>query len=344
MRAAVFQGVGKPLAIEDRQRPTAAPGELVLKVAYCGICGSDIHGTEDSPFVLPPGVVLGHEFAGEIVESASPDWQPGDRVIGVPLRECEECRPLGECRDRLGILCHRGKIVGLAPDAPGAYAEFVKLGARHALRVPDGVDLREAALAEPLAVGAHAVRMAGAILGARVLILGAGPIGLGVLQFARAAGAGTVVVSEPDPTRRQRATSLGGAATLDPAAENIAEAFARHAGGPPDVIFECVGAPGLIRQCMDLVAVRGRVVVVGVYRHEDAIMPRVGIRKEVALQFVLGYIPEDFRLVLDMLAAGRIQAAPLITAVIGLDEVPDMFESLRHPNPHAKVLIAPGGQ
>jgi len=341
MRAAVFQGVGKPLAIEDRQRPTAAPGELVLKVSYCGICGSDIHGTEDSPFVLPPGVVLGHEFSGEVVDSASPDWQPGDRVIGVPLRECEECRPLGECRDRLGILCGRGKIVGLAPDVPGGYAEFVKLGARHALRVPDGVDLREAALAEPLAVGAHAVRMAGAILGARVLILGAGPIGLGVLQFARVAGAGTVVVSEPDATRRQRATGLGASATLDPTTEHVGEAFACQAGGPPDVIFECVGASGLIRQCMELVAVRGRVVVVGVYRHEDAIMPRVGIRKEAAVQFVLGYVPEDFRLVLDMLASGRIEAAPLITAVIGLDEVPEMFESLRRPNPHAKVLIDP---
>lgn len=342
MRAAVFQGVGQKLVIEDRQRPTAGPGELVLRVAYCGICGSDIHGTEPSPFVLPPGVVLGHEFSGEVVESGSPDWQPGDRVIGVPLHECEECRPLGECRDRLGILCGRGKIVGLAPDVPGGYAEFVRLGARHALRVPDGVDLRAAALAEPLAVGAHAVRMAGAVLGARVLVLGAGPIGLGVTQFALAAGAAAVVVSEPDPTRRQRAVALGATAALDPSAGDIGAAVATQAGGPPEIVFECVGAPGLIRQCMDLVAVRGRVVVVGVYRHEDTIMPRIGIRKEVAVQFVLGYVAEDFRLVLDMLRGGRIQAAPLITAVIGLDEVPEMFELLRRPNPHAKVLIDPG--
>ena len=92
---------------------------------------------------------------------------------------------------------------------------------------------------------------------------------------------------------------------------------------------------------MDLAAVRGRVVVVGVYRHEDLIMPRIGIRKEITLQFVLGYVAEDFRLVLDMLAARRIQATPMVTAVIGLDQVPDMFESLRHPNPHAKVLIDP---
>jgi len=332
MRAAVFNGVGRKLDIEDRQRPSAGPGELVLKVAYCGICGSDIHGTEDSPFVLPPGVVLGHEFAGEVVESASADFAPGDRVIGVPLRECDACRPLGECRDRLGILCPRGRIVGLTPEAPGAYAEFVRLGTRHALSVPEGVDLRDAALAEPLAVGAHAVRMAGPLLGARVLILGAGPIGLATLQFARLAGAAEIRVSEPDPTRRQRAAALGATATDAPDA---------LAAGAPDVVFECVGAPGLIRQCMDQVAVRGRVVVVGVHRHEDAIMPRVGIRKEVAVQFVLGYQAEDFRLVLDMLRTGRIQAAPLVTAVIGLGEVPEMFESLRRPNPHAKVLIDP---
>lgn len=336
MRAAVFPGVGQKLVIEDRQRPTAGPGELVIKIAYCGICGSDIHGTEDSPFVLPPGVILGHEFSGEVVESGTPDWRLGDRVIGVPLLECEDCRPLGECRDRLGIHCPRTRIVGLSPAAPGGYAEFVRLGARHALRVPATVDLRHAALAEPLAVGAHAVRAAGPLLGARVLIIGAGPIGLAVLQFARAAGAGEIIVSERDPERRARAASLGAHMVLDPA--NLA---APNAATPPGVIFECAGAPGLIRQCMDFAAVRGRIVVVGVNRHEDAIMPRVGIRKELRLQFVLGYVAEDFRLVLDMLADGRIQAGPLITAVIGLDEVPDMFESLRRPNPHAKVLIDP---
>jgi len=337
MRMAVFNGVGHPLAIEDRQRPTAAPGELVLRVAYCGICGSDIHGTEPSPFVLPPGVVLGHEFAGEVVESGDAAFQPGDRVIGVPLRECDECRPLGECRDRLGIHCPRTKIVGLATDAPGGYAEFVKLGARHALRVPEGVDLQHAALAEPLAVGAHAVRAAGPLLGARVLILGAGPIGLAVLQFARVAGAGEIIVSEPDAARRARAAGLGASSVLEPGAVTAACADA-----PPDLIFECVGAPGLIQHCMGLAGVRGRIVVVGVYRHEDPIIPRVGIRKELTLQFVLGYVAEDFRLVLDMLADGRVRAAEMITAVIGLEEVPSVFEALRKPNPHAKVLIAPG--
>src|SRR5579872_1398203 len=112
MRAAVFHRTGERLAIEDRQTPTARPGELVLRVAYCGICGTDIHATEPSAQPLEAGTVLGHEFAGEIAESGSSDWRAGERVIALPLAECDECRPLGGCRDRLGILCTRNRVIG----------------------------------------------------------------------------------------------------------------------------------------------------------------------------------------------------------------------------------------
>jgi (R,R)-butanediol dehydrogenase/meso-butanediol dehydrogenase/diacetyl reductase len=341
MRAAVFHAPGRKLAIEDRQRPMAAPGEIVLKVAYAGICGSDLHATEPNPAPLEAGTVLGHEFSGEVVDSADAAWREGDRVIGVPLQPCDECRPLGDCKDALGILCPRNRIVGLAAAVPGAYAEYVRLGARQALRVPDGLGLREAALTEPLAVGAHAVLVAGSLIGCRVLVIGAGPIGLAVAAFARFAGARVVAVSEIDPTRRERAVHVGATALLDPRAEPVGPAFALAAGGPPEVIFECVGAPGLLRECMALAPVRGRLVVVGVNRGEDAILPRVGIRKELSIRFALGYDRGNFGLVLDLVASGRIDPAAFISGVIGLDELPDMFERLRTPNPHAKVLIDP---
>lgn len=332
MRAAVFHRPGDMLTIEDRQTPVARPGDIVLKVAYCGICGSDLHATEPSPTSLEPGTILGHEFAGIVTESASAGFAPGDRVSGLPLQECDDCRPSGQgCRDRLGILCPRNKIIGLAASVPGGYAEYLRMPAHHALKVPDGVDLKHAALTEPLSVGLHAVQAAGALLGKRVLIVGAGPIGLAVAIFARLAGARDIVVSEIGAARRAKAAALG-AGVIDPALDKPA---------PADIVFECVGIPGLLRQCIDLAPLRGQIVVVGVCRGEDTIFPRAAIRKELTIRFVLGYTMEEFALVLNLMAAGRIDPSPLVTGVIGLDRVPETFEALRAPGDHAKVLIDP---
>ena len=342
MRALAFEAPGRPLQEIAAPTPSAGPGEVVLKVAYCGVCGSDIHATEPSPFQLPSGVVLGHEFSGEVVDSGDGRFAVGDRAIGVPLAPCDDCGGIaGRCRDDLGILCPSIRIVGMAPSAPGAYAEFVKLGAAQLLHVPETVPLDAAALAEPLAVGAHAVRLAGALLGRRILVVGAGPIGLGVTAFAAGAGARDVVVSEIDPARRGRAEGFGATALLDPTETDVAAGFAGAAGGPPDVIFECVGLPGLIRQCIDLAAVRGRIIVVGVNRHEDAFLPRVALRKELRLQFVLGYVARDFALSLDLLAKRPEIATRMITHRAGFAELPALFEALRRPNPHGKVLLDP---
>ena len=333
MRAAVFHRPGEKLSIEDRQTPVARPGDIVMKVAYCGICGSDLHATEPGPTSLETGTVLGHEFSGVVTESASAGFQPGDRVIGLPLQECDECRPSGlGCRDRLGILCPRNRIIGLGAAVPGAYAEYLRMPAHHAIKIPAGLDLKHAALTEPLAVGAHAVRAAGRLLCARVLVIGAGPIGLAVTLLAQLAGAAEVVVSEIAAGRRAKAASIG-AKVVDPTVEQPRSA---------EIIFECVGVPGLLRQCIDLAPLHGRIVVVGVCRGEDQIFPRVALRKELSIQFVLGYTRDEFVMVLDMLGSGRIDAGPMITGVVGLDDTPSMFEALRKPGDYAKVLIDPG--
>ena len=248
------------------------------------------------------------------------------------MQECDDCRPSGAgCRDRLGILCPRNKIIGLSESNPGGYAEYLRMPAHHALKVPGGLDLRHTALTEPLAVGLHAVKAAGSLLGQRVLVIGAGPIGLAVTIFARLAGAKDVVVSEIGAVRRAKAAVLG-ATVHDPAS------------GPPagaGIIFECVGVPGVLRQCMDLAHLSGQIVVAGVCRGEDTVLPRVAIRKELTIRFVLGYNRDEFATVLDLLASGQIDPSPLVTAVIGLDAVPAMFEALRKPGDHAKVLIDP---
>ena len=200
-------------------------------------------------------------------------------------------------------------------------------------RTDRGLSRKElAALVEPLSVAVYSVTQSIPMLGAKVGILGAGPIGLAVVAFARFAGARSIAVSEIDPVRRARAEGFGARVLIDPAAERLPVA---------EVIFECVGVAGLLQDCIALAPTRGRIVVVGVNRGEDVILPRVAIRKELSLQFVLGYQHEDFALVLDLMAQGRIDAAALVTRVIGLDDLPEVFERLRRPGPDAKVLIDP---
>ncbi|MBK1659056.1 zinc-binding dehydrogenase [Paracraurococcus ruber] len=341
MRAAVFEGIGRPLALRDQPEPEIGPGDLLLQVAACGICGSDLHASDVPDYGLRPGTVLGHEFAGTVIASGDPAFRAGDRVAGIPFAPCAECEPAGECRQGLAATCPGVRGQGFSPAAPGAYAERVRIRASQALRLPDAVGFEAGALLEPLAVGAHAVAMADMPRGARVLVTGAGPIGLAVALLARLEGAGAVVVSEPAPARRERAARLGATAVLDPGAAPLAEAFRAAAGGPPDLIFECVGIPGMLQRMVELAPPRGRIVVVGVCMEEDRLRPRMAIRKELSLRFVLAYDRADFARVLRHVEAGAIRWEDFVTGVIGLAALPAEFEALRRPTSQVKVLVDP---
>jgi 2-desacetyl-2-hydroxyethyl bacteriochlorophyllide A dehydrogenase len=284
---------------------------------------------------LRPGTVLGHEFAGTVIRSEAPGWQPGDRAAVIPFALCEACEPAGECRDGLVPVCPAMRGLGFSPAAPGGYAQRVKVRASQALRLPPEVPLRDGALLEPLAVAQHAVALAGVAPGMRVLVVGAGPIGLGVAAIARLAGA-EVTVSEPAAGRRARALQVGATAVLDPGADDPAPAF-RAA----DVIIECVGIPGMLQRCIELTRPHGRITVVGVCMEEDRIRPRMAIRKELSLQFAFAYTRADFEAVLAQLAAGRLRGADFVTSVIGLDALPEVFEALRRPSDQVKVLVDP---
>ncbi|MES2530053.1 MAG: zinc-binding dehydrogenase [Pseudomonadota bacterium] len=344
MKAAVFRGVDRLLSIEDLPLPQAGAGELVLRVHCCGVCGSDLHATHPGLFTVKSGTVLGHEFSGEIVESGAAGWKVGERVTALPNNACAGCVADGhrECRDGLGMICPNNRLTGFSPNRPGALAEYVKVPVGQTLRLPDAVGEREGALIEPLAVGLHAVQAGRVGLGDRVLVIGGGPIGLAVTAFSRQAGATRVVLSEFAAGRRDMAGHFGATAAIDPAAENVAEAFARTAGGPPDVIFECVGAPGLIQQCVELAPPRGRVVVVGVCPTEDRVVPQRAMAKELSLQFVMGYGKPDWRRVLELLDAGRVDPGPMVTDMVDLNALPAAFEALRRPTTQIKLLVRPG--
>ena len=336
MRAAFFHGIGRPLSVEQAPEPLPGDGDLVLAVAACGICGSDLHAAEVPDYGLKPGTVLGHEFAGTVLRSAAPGWAVGDRAAVIPFALCADCEPAGDCRDGLVPVCPAMRGLGFSPAAPGGYAQQVRVRASQALRLPDNVSLHDGALLEPLAVAAHAVALARIGPGMRVLVIGAGPIGLGVAALARLAGADHVVVSEPAAGRRGRALTVGATAVIDPLAEDPAPVF-RAA----DVIIECVGIPGMIGRCIELARPQGRILVVGVCMEEDRLRPRMAIRKEIALQFAFAYTRADFARVLDYLAAGRLRGTDFVTAVIGLGALPATFEALRHPSDQVKVLVDP---
>jgi (R,R)-butanediol dehydrogenase/meso-butanediol dehydrogenase/diacetyl reductase len=339
MRAAVVQEVGKPLAIETVPDPKPAADQVILEVSRCGICGSDLHITQFG--FCPPGTILGHEFAGTIVEvgdDVRSGWKVGERVTALPLMPCSNCE---YCDQGLHSLCHANRFVGTALNTPGAYAEYVAVRADMLQRLPTGVGFDEGAMVEPLAVAYHAVDRGEPRRDTNVLVIGAGPIGLGAALFARLRGARNVVVSEFAPERRKRALDMGATHVIDPKSETVAERFAEIAGGAPDMVIECVGVPGLIQQSINLVRPRGRVVVVGVCFEADTIQPMSAISKEADIVFAQCYTPRDFGAVIDAIAVGAAKPQPMLTETVGFDALPERFESLRTPSTQCKILIDP---
>jgi (R,R)-butanediol dehydrogenase/meso-butanediol dehydrogenase/diacetyl reductase len=339
MRAAVFKELSKPLAIETLADPVAGPHDIIRRVKTCGICGSDLHMTEPTSIMpLPGGSVMGHEFAGEVVEvgkAVTHLWKAGDRVAGFPVICCGDATP---CLNFSGRgACAKMLPVGLG-QSHGAYADYVRIGASSGYRLPDSVSFREGAMVEPLAVGLHAVDMAKMARGATVLVIGAGPVGLATMLWAKFLGARHVIVSEKAEVRKQMAAKFGATASIDPA-QPLTPQVEKIAGKGPDIIFECVGVPGLLMNAMAEAPRGARIVVAGVCQQPDTIMPLIGIMKELEIQFVLGYRPADFDYVIAMIASDRIDVEAMVTDVVNLDGLPAAFEALRKPSHQCKVML-----
>lgn len=335
MKAAVFKGAGQALEIEDIADPTPESGQLVVKVAYCGICGTDLHATREGPAMLSCNSVLGHEFVGEVVALGSglqAQWQPGERVCALPFISCGRC---AACLSGNAFECSALACIGV--NAPGGFAEYVATSECNTLKLPDSLSTIDAALIEPLAVGLHAVRASGLRAGQRVLITGAGPIGLAVALWARFLGAKDVIVSEPALERRALAQAMGATAVIAPG-EDLGEQFSDIAGGLPDVLFECVGAPGLIQHCIDIAPRRATVVPVGVCEQPDTILPFPALIKELSIRFAIAYSRADYETVIAMMSQGRIDASAMVTGVVSLEDMPAAFEALRTPSSQCKVL------
>lgn len=339
MKAAVFLEAGRELSIQEVPEPQRGPSDLILEVKGCGVCGSDLHAAA-APNGLPAGTVMGHEFVGVVAEvgpEAVGNFKPGDRVVSLPCIGCGAC---SACLT--GDIMHCGQIQGTGlGQLPGAFAERVRVGSNESIAVPDAVDDRSAALVEPLSVGLNTVRVAGLQAGQNVLVIGAGPIGLSVALWAHFFGARSVVVSEMSAGRRELAGKLGASHLVDASSQDVATAFAEHTGGAPDVIFECVGIPGMLMQCIGLAPSRGKVVVAGVCIEPDNVLPVLAILKELQFNFVLGYQKSHFEFTLEMLASDRIRALDMVTQIVDLPGLPASFEALKTPGDQCKVVVEP---
>ncbi len=269
-------------------------------------------------------------------------------------------------------------LTGLTTKAPGGYAEQVLVQEALTFEIPNGLAPATAALTEPMGVALHAVRRGQVSKGQVAIVIGCGPIGLGVIAMLKAQGVRRVVASDFSPGRRALAERMGADVVIDPAVASPYEVHsekyldapgllelavgtmeklravpflpwqhvfraAEVAGATPSgpVVFECVGVPGILDGVIAAAPVYARVVVVGVCMGEDRIRPSIAINKEIDLRFVLGYTPAEFRESLHLIADGKVDPTPLITGTVGLDEVAQAFEDLADPETHAKILVEP---
>ncbi|MCR5977758.1 zinc-binding dehydrogenase [Gordonia jinghuaiqii] len=380
MRAVVCRA--GELTVEEVPTPQPGRGQVLLRVLRSGICGSDLHARVhcdataqvssevgyDAFMRSGQSVVMGHEFAGEVVSygpGCRKRWAPGTPVVSLPMI-------------RHGDEAH---MTGLSESAPGGYAQFVLVSEDMTFEIPEGLSVEEAALTEPMAVAHHAVRRGEVGRRDVAVVIGCGPIGLAVITMLKADGVRTVIASDLSEGRRALAARVGADIVVDPAETSpfdrcaevggyvtqaqdllgtafdamrtlrriplapwsslfrIADRLGATPKGP--VVFECVGAPGMIERIVTDAPFRSRIVVVGVCMEPDTFRPAMALNKEHELRFVFVYDPAEFYETLQMIAEGKVDVAPMITATVGLDGVAAAFDALGTAEHHAKVLIDP---
>lgn len=357
MRAVIRRN--RQLVCDEIAELEPAEGQVLVRTLACGICGSDLHalhhmehmidlsrraGGMTDGFDPTADTVFGHEFCAEVLDfgpGTSRILKPGARVVSVPVT----------------MTAGGVEALGFSNRLPGGFAERMLLTEAMLLEVPNGLPTDQAAMTEPFAVGAHAVAKAKLEADSVALVVGCGPVGLAVIAGLKAKGHGPVIAADYSPRRRAAAERLGADIVIDPAQESpherweglgvpkarAAQSMMRMMGGRfgQPVIFECVGAPGVLQGLIEAAPAGAQIVVAGVCMETDKIEPSIAITKEVELTFVFGYTPEEFAQTLHHLAEGVIDVSGLVTGEVGLTGVAGAFQALGDPEAHVKILVRP---
>jgi threonine dehydrogenase-like Zn-dependent dehydrogenase len=328
------------LNIREVPEPELGPDEVLIKVAYSGICGSELGGYLGHNSLRQPPLIMGHEFSGEIV-ALGPQASPlksslalGRRVTVNPLIYCGVCRA---CLAGRHNLCRERRIIGI--HQPGSYAGLVKAPARLVYPLPDHLSLEHAALTEPVGCAVRAVKLVACTAMDALLITGLGPIGLLALQVAQTFGLTKIWATDTDPHRRAIGEHFG-VRVLDPLVENVVEIVRSETNGAgADAAIDAVGLAVTRQQCIEAVKPGGTVVLVGLHDEESQIQSNLVIRKEVNLRGSFAYTPLDFEDGFNWLAAGHLQIDPWLLKM-PLAEGREGFERLLgEPGLVAKILL-----
>ena len=290
--------------------------------------------TEDPAYGVNKGDVLGHEFAGEVVALGknTEGLKLGDLVSVIPLKSCGHCE---SCKSGEVAWCDAFGLQG------GGYAEYAVTKPNQCIRLPQSASLADGAIIEPLAVALHGVNMSGMKPGDKVLILGAGPIGLAVAFWARRKGASDVIIQDLATFQEARAMEMG-ATGFSVSRDDPVGSVEQMLGTKPDIVFECVGVPGLIAQAVEQVRKRGTICLLGLCTRPDTFNSFAMLSKEVHLITSAFFTRQEYEEALDALDAGAAEPRALVTDTISLADTPTRFEALRKRTHECKVLIAPG--
>lgn len=343
MKALVLKEYNK-LRYEEVADPRIEDDEVLMQVKSCGICGSDVHGIDGSTGRRIPPLIMGHEAAGVIAQvgGAVEGWKPGEQVTMDSTVWCGEC---WHCRRGEINLCDRRRVLGVSCAEyrfNGAFAEYVAVPSRILYRIPEGVDFSRAAMVEPLAVALHAVRMARPDIQETAVVIGAGMIGLMVLQCLKASGCASVLVADVDTSKFGRARECGADVVLDPQGPGFAEAvLSRTNGRGADMAFEAVGVTAAVQSALGAVRKGGRVVLVGNVSPTIELPLQTVVTRQITLNGSCAS-QGDYPACLRLLASGIVRLDPILSAEAPLSEGAAWFDRLYHREPGLmKVILKP---